>query len=145
MAFQYDDRIIVEEYIQGKEITVGILEEKPLPVIQILTKRGVFDYKAKYEDGFTKYLIPAPIKKSEYKEAQKIGLLAHISLGCRTFSRVDMILNKKKGVVVLEINTIPGLTVMSLLPKAARADGIGFNQLCVKILESALNITDSVR
>lgn len=137
-AFEYDDRIILEEYIPGREITVGILDDKPLPVIQILPKRQFFDYKAKYTTGLTEYVVPAKLPKDISKNAQEAGILAHKSLGCKSFSRVDMILDGNDRYVVLEVNTIPGLTAISLLPKAAACIGIDFPTLCLKIIESAV-------
>ncbi|PJC48515.1 MAG: D-alanine--D-alanine ligase [Candidatus Omnitrophica bacterium CG_4_9_14_0_2_um_filter_42_8] len=138
-AFKYDDKLIIEEYIPGREITVGILEDAALPIVEILPKRKFFDYTAKYEKGMTEYIVPAEIEKSVYKMCQDVGLGSHRALSARSFSRVDIILNEKIGPVVLEINTIPGFTQTSLLPKAAGAIGIGFEDLCIKILDSALS------
>ncbi len=136
-AFEFGEEIIIEEYIEGKEITVGILKDQPLPVIQIVPKRRFYDYVAKYTSGMTEYLVPAPISKVEFKTAQEAGLRAHNCLGCRSFSRVDMILNNDGIPIILEVNTIPGLTQLSLLPKAAKVAGIEFSELCEKMLESA--------
>lgn len=136
-AFEFGEEVIIEEYIEGKEITVGIMEDRPLPVIQIVPRRRFYDYVAKYTSGMTEYLVPAPLSKVECEAAQEAGLTAHKCLGCRSFSRVDMILNKENVPVVLEVNTIPGLTQLSLLPKAAWQAGIEFPELCEKMLESA--------
>ena len=136
-AFKYDDKLIIEEYIPGREITVGVMEDKALPIVEIVPKRKFFDFTAKYEKGLTEYIVPAEIEKSIYKKCQDIGLKAHEALSAKSFSRVDIILNEKIGPVVLEVNTIPGLTETSLLPKAARSIGIEFEDLCLKILESA--------
>ena len=136
-AFHYDEKIIVEEFIQGKEVTVGILEDKPLPVVQIVPKNRFYDYHAKYTKGMTEYIVPAKITKTEYKAAQKAGVKAHTALGCKGFSRVDIIIDKNKKPVVLEVNTIPGFTQTSLLPKAAAAEGINFTKLCEKLVELA--------
>jgi D-alanine-D-alanine ligase len=136
-AFKYDDKVIIEKYITGREITVGILEEKSLPVVEIAPEKGFFDFQAKYEKGKTDYLVPAKLPQRQYKRAQDIGLLAHQALGCRGVSRVDMILSRGRP-FVLEVNTIPGLTSSSLLPMAARAQGISFSRLCLKIVHSAL-------
>ena len=103
-----------------------------------LPKRSFYDYKAKYTRGITEYLVPAPISKKAYKLAQRYALLAHKVLGCKDFSRVDMIYGKDGQIRVLELNSIPGLTKLSLLPKAAKAEGIEFNQLCVKLVELSL-------
>ena len=133
-GFNYDNTIIIEKYIKGKEITVGILEDKPLPVIEIVSKKSFFDFQAKYEKGKSDYIVPAKLPQRHYKRAQQLGLLAHKALGCCTFSRVDMILSKG-SLVVLEVNSIPGLTSRSLLPMAAGAGGISFTQLCLKIVQ----------
>lgn len=137
-AFQYGDKIILEEYIEGRELTVGILDNKPLPVIEIVTRNNVYDYEAKYNDTDTRYLVPAPIDKDSYDKASSLGSSAHNALGCDSFSRVDMIMDKSGKIFVLEVNSIPGMTERSLLPKAAMAMGLRFNELCVKILENTL-------
>jgi D-alanine-D-alanine ligase len=136
-AFIYDDKLIIEEYIPGREITVGIIEDRALPIVEIVTKRKFFDFTAKYEKGLTEYIVPAEIEEKIYKKCQDIGLASHKALSARSFSRVDIMLNDRLGPVVWEINTIPGLTATSLLPKAAKAAGIDFESLCLKILESA--------
>lgn len=138
-AFEYGRKIILEEYIDGRELTVGIFEDMPLPVIEIMTRDKVYDYQAKYNDPDTKYIVPAPVEKRIYEKAQALGARAHKALGCRCFSRVDMMADKAGNIYVLEVNTIPGMTERSLLPKAAQASGLDFNQLCVKIVENALN------
>ena len=139
-AFEYGERVILEEYIDGRELTVGILDDKPLPVIEIVPKNRVYDYDAKYKDSDTKYLLPAPISENISEEARKLGVLAHKALGCRSFSRVDMMMRASGDIFVLEVNTIPGMTERSLLPKAALVTGLRFNALCVKILENALKV-----
>ncbi|MBN2097884.1 MAG: ATP-grasp domain-containing protein, partial [Candidatus Omnitrophica bacterium] len=136
-AFGFSDQVIVEEYIKGREITVGILGDQALPVVEIVPKQRFFNFQAKYEQGQSDYIVPAKLSKSYYQRAQSMGLLAHNCLGCRGFSRIDMILNGKRP-YVLEVNSIPGLTARSLLPMAARAKGIGFAQLCLKIIKLSL-------
>jgi len=136
-AFSYDDEILIEEYIDGEDITVGILGEKPLPVVHIKPKDKFYSFNAKYTDGMSVYEVPAVFADEVLEEAQRLGLLAHQALGCRSFSRVDMILDEEKRVIVLEVNTIPGLTSSSLLPKAAEAIGINFTQMCLNMVESA--------
>ncbi|MCM8812221.1 MAG: D-alanine--D-alanine ligase [Candidatus Omnitrophica bacterium] len=137
-AGQFGERIILEEYLPGPEVTVGILEDRPLPVVQVIPKNRFYDYEAKYTPGMTEYRVPAPISKEETASVQEIALKAHEVLGCRSFSRVDFILVPGRGPVILEINTIPGMTESSLLPKAAKAAGIGFPELCRRMLASAL-------
>jgi len=137
-AFGYGEKVLVEEFIRGRELTVGIFDETPLPVIEIIPESGCYDYYAKYESPSTKYLVPAPIKKRDFEAAQKAGLMAHKALGCRFFSRVDMILGEDSKIYILEVNTIPGLTSRSLLPKAAEAAGVDFCNLCKNILKGAI-------
>lgn len=137
-AFGYGEKVILEEYIDGRELTVGILEDKALPVVEILTRNRVYDYQAKYNDPDTEYRVPAPVEKGLYAKTQDLGAAAHNALGCRFFSRVDMMIDKGGNIFVLEVNTIPGMTERSLLPKAAQAIGLNFNQLCVKLVKGAL-------
>ncbi|MFH0763765.1 MAG: D-alanine--D-alanine ligase [Candidatus Omnitrophota bacterium] len=137
-AFRYGEKIILEEYIDGREFTVGILDDEPLPVIEIVPKRRVYDYNAKYTAPDTKYLVPAPIGDKLSDHAKRLGKLAHTSLGCRSFSRADMMMDSSGNIFVLEVNTIPGMTERSLLPKAAEALGLNFGKLCVKLIENAL-------
>lgn len=136
-AFGFGDAVILEEFIEGKELTVGILDDKPLPVIQLVPKRRFYDEVAKYTSGMTEYLVPAPISKMESDMAQDAAIRAHKCLGCASFSRVDMILSREERIIVLEVNTIPGMTQLSLLPKAASAAGMGFAELCERMLRSA--------
>lgn len=136
-ASKYNSRIIIERYIPGEEITVGILGDAPLPVIHIVPKGGHYSYKAKYTKGMTDYIVPAELPSDIYRRVQHIGLRAHNVLGCRDFSRVDMRLDEHGDPWVLEVNTIPGFTETSLLPKAARAVGVEFGQLCERILTMA--------
>ena len=137
LAFEFDARAIVEEYIKGRELTVGILDDQTLPIIEIVTRRKFFDYEAKYQSGFTEYIVPARIEKGQAMRISQVAISAHRLLGCYGCSRVDIILDEKSVPVILEINTIPGFTNMSLLPKAARCEGIEFNELCLKLIELA--------
>lgn len=134
-AFRYGSKIVLEEYIDGRELTVGILGDEPLPVIEIVTKLGVYDYRAKYSDPETKYLVPAPIDAALSKKIMDLGKRAHDALGCRSFSRVDVMMDNSADIFVLEVNTIPGMTERSLLPKAAQSAGLSFGDMCIKIIE----------
>ena len=136
-AASFGAGILLEEYLRGPELTVGILEDRPLPVLQIVPKRRFYDTIAKYTPGQTEYLVPAPIPEETAAAARTLALKAHEALGCRSFSRVDMILAEGRGPVLLELNTIPGMTEASLLPKAAAAAGISFAELCHQMLNSA--------
>lgn len=137
-AFEYGSKVLLEEYIEGRELTVGILNDEPLPVIEIIPKARVYDYKAKYSDPDTQYLVPAPINEKEASLARSLARRCHTVLGCRSFSRADMIMDASGNIFVLEVNTIPGMTERSLLPKAASAIGVNFNKLCVKLVEDAI-------
>ena len=137
-AAAYGREFLLEEYLPGPELTVGILQDQPLPVIQVVPKRRFYDYTAKYTPGLTEYLVPAPVAESVRAAVQELAQSAHETLGCRSFSRVDLILAEGKRPVLLELNPIPGLTESSLLPKAAAAAGILFPELCRRMLASAV-------
>ncbi len=137
LAFSFDEKAIIEEYISGSEVTVGILDEKALPVIEIIPKNRFFDYQAKYQVGMTEYIVPARIEEKVTALLQEKALMAHKILGCFGCSRVDVILKADNTAVILEVNTIPGLTQTSLLPKAAQVMGIDFARLCIKLIELA--------
>jgi len=139
LAFKYDKEIMIEQYIKGKEITVGILEQKPLPPMEIVPRISAFyDYKAKYTKDGSKHIIPAPLPKHLLRKIQNLGLLSHQVLGCECFSRVDMRLGENGKIFVLEVNTIPGMTEISLLPDAARFIGIDFPEMILRILNYTL-------
>lgn len=140
-AFSVDDHVLIEEYVEGRELTVGILDEQALPVVEIIPKKRFFDYEAKYHAGFSEYVVPAELDESVSRKVRLCALSAHKLLGCSGCSRVDIILRKDNLPFVLEVNTIPGLTSTSLLPKAARSVGIEFRQLCLKLIELAYEKT----
>ena len=136
-SFRYDDKTMIEQYIAGIELTVGVLNNKALPVIRIIPQNKFYDFESKYAPGGSQHLIPAGIPATAEKKARLLGLAAHQALGCRGATRVDMILDKKGRLFVLEVNTIPGMTETSLLPDAARAAGYSFNTLVLSILRDA--------
>jgi len=136
-AFYYNNNIIIEEYIDGRELTVGILDNQALEPIEIVSKNQFFDFEAKYSTGKTEYVLPASLAPDIRKRVQTLAFRAHRALGCRHFSRVDILLDKENNPYVLEVNTIPGFTSTSLLPKAAQYAGISFSGLCCKLLELA--------
>lgn len=136
-AFRFDAKVLIEEFINGREVTVGILHEQALPVIEIIPKKRFFDYEAKYTSGMTDYIVPSKLDKEVLNKIEDAALAAHKLLGCYGCSRVDMILNSDNTPFVLEVNTIPGLTKNSLLPKAAKTVGIDFAQLCIKLIRLA--------
>ena len=137
-AFLCAQDVIVEEYISGRELTVGIIDGKALPVVEIVTAAGIYDYNAKYESENTKYIVPAVLQEEETKEVQDIAVKADQVLGLRNFSRVDIRFSKKNEPNVLEVNTIPGMTERSLLPMAAKQKDITFIELCVIMLRLAI-------
>ncbi len=122
--------IMLEKYIPGRELTVGILGDEPLPVVEIISSGAFFDYRAKYEDENTVYKVPVVLIESVYRRVCDAALRACRATGCRHMARVDMIYGYDGGVYVLELNTIPGLTPRSLLPMAAGYDGIELPELC---------------
>jgi D-alanine-D-alanine ligase len=139
-ALQYDERVLVEEQIRGRELTVPVIgndDLTALPVIEILTKRAFFDYSAKYDAGESEEICPAEIPPDVAKRAQDLALRAHRALQCRGMSRLDLMWSKDR-MVALEVNTIPGMTANSLLPKAARAAGIEFGDLLARFVDWAL-------
>lgn len=140
IAFSLDARALVEERLVGTELTVGILGNQDpvaLPVIEIVSKRDFFDYKAKYDPALSEEICPARVPAEIAAAAQMLALRAHRALDCRSVSRVDL-MHTTKGLFVLEVNTLPGMTQNSLLPKAARTAGIGFPDLLERLIALAL-------
>ncbi|BDS07928.1 D-alanine--D-alanine ligase [Oceaniferula spumae] len=141
-AAKYGDEVLVEQFVQGKELTVGVLADEVLPVIHIAPRSGFYDMNNKYpwlnNDGGTDYYCPADLSEDITKKVQDAALAAHRALGCEIYSRVDVLLDFDGNPYVLEANTIPGMTASSLLPKAAKAAGYEFGPLCQKIAELSL-------
>lgn len=135
-ALRHDDLVLVEEFIAGAEVTVGVLGEQPLPVVQVVPKGGFYDYQSKYMPGQTEYLLPAPLPAAVYARLQAEAVAACQALGCRGAARVDFMVRGEE-LFCLEVNTIPGMTETSLLPKAAGAAGIPFDELVLRILADA--------
>jgi D-alanine-D-alanine ligase len=138
-AFSLDEVVLVEEFIEGREFTVGILgvDETVLPVLEVRASKGIYDYHCKYTTGMTEYLVPAPIDDRLAGALQDLSLRAHRSLRCSGVSRVDFMLDGEGRSYCLEVNTLPGMTELSLIPKAAAAVGISFDQVVERILASA--------
>lgn len=137
LAAQYDREILIEEFIEGTEITVPVFDGRALTPIEISPKQGFYDYQNKYTAGSTEYILPPRLDSNLIVKAQKFALQAHEALQCRTYSRVDFRISKKGVPYVLEINTLPGCTSTSLLPKAAAHDGILFTSVIKKLVLSA--------
>lgn len=129
--------VMVEDYLDGKEFTVSVLNGKALPVIQINPHSGVYDYQSKYTKGSTDYLVPAPISEELKAELQAVAEKVYVTLQCAGLVRVDFMSNKNDEIFVLEINTVPGMTETSLAPKAAASMGMDFPALCEAILATA--------
>ena len=137
-AFRYSGKVIVEDYIPGRELTVSILKMRTLPVLEIVPEHELYDYECKYKDGMSVYKVPAEIDTELAQSIQNMSFKAHQSLGCSGYSRVDLRLNEQNEPFILEVNTLPGMTGTSLVPKAAKAVGINFNALVETIVEEAI-------
>jgi len=140
-ALAYDDRVLLERFVPGRELAVSVLgTEDPwaLPVVEAVPEgREFYDFEARYTPGITRLHAPADLPAEVAQEAARVALTCYRSLGCRGFGRVDMILDAESRLWVLELNTIPGMTDTSLLPRAAEAAGIGFDELVARILDLA--------
>ena len=138
LAFRYDDEILVEQFIKGQEVQIGILDDCPMGAIEIVPKNEFYDFEAKYTDGMAEHIFPARLEKGLYEKALQTGLAAHRALGCRGYSRVDLLVTPRGECHVLEVNTLPGMTALSLLPEiAAKGAGLTFDALVDRILRSA--------
>ena len=138
-AFRYDTQLLVEEKIDGRETTVGILGDETLPVVEVRPKQGSYDYRNKYTAGATEYFCPAPFDCAITHAIQTAGFGAFQAIGGRDYARVDVMVRANGEPVVLEVNTLPGMTETSLLPKAAAAAGLNYEALCQRMIELALN------
>lgn len=137
-ALQYDHELILEERVIGRETTVGILKDAALPIVEVRPKEGSYDYTNKYTAGATDYLCPAPFEAETSRRIQQAGLAAFHAVGGRDYGRVDVMVSAQGAPVVLEVNTLPGMTETSLLPKAAAAAGLSYTDLCQTMIDLAL-------
>ena len=137
LAKQYDDEVMIERFIPGRELTVGVLEGRPLAAGEIIPRHEIFDYECKYTPGMSEEIFPADLPGPVAAECQRLSLLAHDALKLGGYSRVDFRLTPRDEIFCLEVNTLPGLTATSLLPQAARAVGIEFPELCDRICRIA--------
>lgn len=145
LAAQFDKEILIEDFVPGMEITIPIFNDKALTPIEIVPKQGFYDYKNKYTAGNTEYILPPRMPQDAIKRCQEIALRAHQALQCRVYSRVDFRVSPDGSPYILEINTLPGCTPTSLLPKAAAHDGISFAQLIRTLVEKASLDYEGVR
>lgn len=137
-AFRWENNLVIEEYVEGREFSVGVIEYKALPVIEIAPVQGFYDYKNKYKAGSAVETCPAELPEEVTKQMQYYAERVAEVLGLDTYSRTDFLLNDKNEIFCLEANTLPGMTPTSLLPQEANAVGINFNQLCEKLIEISL-------
>ena len=144
-AMRFDSQVLIEEKITGRETTVGVLDGKPLPIVEVRPKTGVYDYQSKYTSGATEYLCPAPFDPETTTRIQTAAMGAFKVIGGRDYARVDVMVNGGGRPLVLEVNTLPGMTETSLFPKAAAAAGLGYVELCQKMIELALQRVKGVQ
>ena len=137
-ALKFDSEVLVEEKITGRETTVGILNGKPLPVVEVRPKTGSYDYNHKYTAGATEYFCPADFDAATTTRIQGAALEAFRAVGARDYARVDVMVRPDGSPVVLEVNTLPGMTETSLLPKAATAAGLTYGELCQQMIDLAM-------
>ena len=137
-AFRYDDEVIIEQYIEGREFSVGVMDGKALPVIEIAPKKGFYDYRNKYQAGSTVETCPAELPKEKTEELQKMAERVFAVLRLKNYARMDFRMNHGGEIFCLEANTLPGMTPVSLLPQEAAVLGIDFPTLCEMILNNSL-------
>jgi D-alanine-D-alanine ligase len=137
LAFRLSDKVLAEKFIEGKEVTVSILDTEALPVIEIIPEHGIYDYECKYQKGKSQYIVPAELPDDTTTALQEQARKAYSILGCRHYARVDFRLSRQNKPFCLEVNTLPGMTATSLVPKAAKARGMDFTQLVDKIVQLA--------
>jgi D-alanine-D-alanine ligase len=137
-ALKFSSKVIVEKYISGRELTVAVLIDEALPVLEIIPKSGLYDYKSKYTSGMSEYIVPAEIPSVVSLKAQQQALTAFNSIGCEGYSRIDFRMDENNELFCLEVNSLPGMTPLSLVPKAAKAVGISFEELIKRIIFQAL-------
>ncbi len=143
-AFKLDETVLLEEFISGREVTVAVMgnrgEEKALPVVEIVPKNKYYDYESKYGAGMSEHIVPAELSDEQTAYVQKYAVLAHQALGCDVYSRVDFIVPEDgRHPVILEVNTLPGMTPTSLYPDAARAIGLSYDEMIEEFIQLSLN------
>jgi len=137
-TFDVDSRIMIEKFIQGKEVHIGILGTRVLGGVEVRPSVEFYNYEAKYTSGLTDYIMPPEIDQKTYEQAKTAALQAHMALGCSGATRVDFMVDESNMLYILEVNTLPGMTTTSLLPKIAKSEGLSFNDLIEEIVRLAL-------
>ena len=137
-AFKYDNEVVIEQYIKGREFSIGVMDGKALPIIEIAPLQGFYDYKNKYQAGSAIETCPAELSEEKTKEMQGYAEAAFKALRLKNYARIDFMMGEAGDIYCLEANTLPGMTPTSLLPQEAAAVGIGFGELCEKIIAAAL-------
>jgi D-alanine-D-alanine ligase len=136
-AFGYDREVLVEAFVAGQEVQVGIVDDRAVGAIEIVPKKEFYDFEAKYTDGMAEHILPPRLPEPVLKRVLSAGELAHHALGCSGYSRVDFLVTAAGEPYILEVNTLPGMTALSLLPEIAAGSGIGFAELVERIIEGA--------
>jgi len=137
-VYAYGQDAIVEQYVEGREIQVAVIDGKPLPLVEVVSSNRIYDFEAKYTAGKSEHKIPAPLPKKQYDAVQRLGVMAYEALGCDGAARVEIIAENTGTLYLLEVNTLPGMTVTSLLPEAAREAGMSFLDLATGEIDGAL-------
>jgi len=137
-AFSWEDTIVIEDYVGGREFSVGVIEGRALPIIEIAPVKGFYDYKNKYAAGSAVETCPAELSADKTKEMQHYAELAAAAIGLNTYARIDFLLNEANEIHCLEVNTLPGMTPTSLLPQEAAVEGVNYNELCDKLIQLSL-------
>ncbi len=138
LCLEYSDSVLIEEFIPGRELTVGIIDKAVLPPLEIRPKHGLYDYECKYTDGMSDYLVPAPVTYDIESQLRDQTIRAHVALGCSVYSRTDFRLTTDDKIYCLEVNTLPGMTSHSLIPKMAKSAGTSFDELVNQIVKLSL-------
>jgi D-alanine-D-alanine ligase len=136
-AIRFDDDVLVERFVEGKEISVGVLDGKVLGAVEIVPRRGFYDFQNKYTAGRSDYYFPARLSPERYRSVLRLGTLAFEALGCEGAARVDLIVSERGNEIILEVNTLPGMTPTSLMPKIAHGAGLSFEDLVEEVLRGA--------
>lgn len=137
-CFKYDNQILVEDFIEGREFSIGVVDGMAYPIVEIIPNEGWYDYENKYKEGATTHVCPAKLDEELAKKMQKVAEGACAAIGCEAYSRADVMMDKDGNMFCLEVNTLPGMTATSLIPDEARAIGIDYPTLCDNLINISL-------